>query len=65
MTQLCEESVVGFSEIFEAEARRLQCHLDISTRASGDCALHGALVLKTLHREDGYIPMGETRAPFQ
>ena len=40
-----EEESLAFAGPFRELASKLQCHLDVSTRAAGDCLAHGCLVL--------------------
>ena len=48
------ESVAGFKMPFEEAASRLQCNLDISCRAAGDCGPHAVLILLDMVLQHGH-----------
>ena len=39
----------SFSEKFQKVASKLECHLDLTSQAAGDCLPHGALILLEMH----------------
>lgn len=44
-----DQAELSFAERFERVATKLDCNLDVTSRAAGDCLPHGALILLEMH----------------
>ena len=56
---ITSDSTKGFEAPFSALAEKLDCNLDLTARASGDCGLHSLLILQTILTQAGCSPAGQ------
>ena len=68
-----QEESLGFANQFRELAQKLSCHLDVTTRAGGDCLPHGVVSLLELELARNPAPVAsagleeeeEERLPLQ